>query len=196
MEQISLMKPKSGDATDPGLLEYLEDLIGSNKYKEKIDNLEIEYDKVLDVKKEKLERVKISEAELLKLDEAKNIAVDYVKKEKQWYQLLNAQHQVERFKANKEVVKNEEDISQLDNKLKDEKKKLKEKLKENDTFVKDLNQMKEQMGENEKLIKENQKRLQDIFARDVKLQNDRKHQLANEAKCKVFYVNIVVNSFI
>lgn len=30
VEQISLMKPRSGDPEKPGLLEYLEDIIGSN----------------------------------------------------------------------------------------------------------------------------------------------------------------------
>ena len=34
------MKPKSGDPDKPGLLEYLEDIIGSNKHKQKIDESE------------------------------------------------------------------------------------------------------------------------------------------------------------
>jgi len=32
VEQISLMKPKTGDENRPGLLEYLEDIIGSNSF--------------------------------------------------------------------------------------------------------------------------------------------------------------------
>jgi chromosome segregation ATPase len=32
VEQISLMKPKAEDKNDTGLLEYLEDIIGTDKY--------------------------------------------------------------------------------------------------------------------------------------------------------------------
>ena len=37
VEQISLMKPKAQRPHDEGFLEYLEDIIGTNKYVEKID---------------------------------------------------------------------------------------------------------------------------------------------------------------
>ena len=37
MEQISLMKPRGADKTDTGLLEYLEDIIGTDKYVEAIE---------------------------------------------------------------------------------------------------------------------------------------------------------------
>ena len=37
VEQIALMKPKSGNMDNPGLLEYLEDIIGSDQYVERID---------------------------------------------------------------------------------------------------------------------------------------------------------------
>lgn len=37
------MKPKSGDQEKPGLLEYLEDIVGSNQYQEQIDKMTEEY---------------------------------------------------------------------------------------------------------------------------------------------------------
>ena len=37
VEQISMMKPKAQGPHDEGLLEYLEDIIGSNKYVERIE---------------------------------------------------------------------------------------------------------------------------------------------------------------
>ena len=39
VEQISLMKPKGLTENETGLLEYLEDIIGSNKYIEEINKL-------------------------------------------------------------------------------------------------------------------------------------------------------------
>ena len=40
VEQISLMRPKAQNKNETGLLEYLEDIIGSNKYVEEIEVLE------------------------------------------------------------------------------------------------------------------------------------------------------------
>ena len=38
------MKPRSGDVEKPGLLEYLEDIIGSNQFKEDIEKKDEEYE--------------------------------------------------------------------------------------------------------------------------------------------------------
>jgi structural maintenance of chromosome 4 len=43
VEQISQMKQKSGDADKPGLLEYLEDIIGSKQFIERIEECGREY---------------------------------------------------------------------------------------------------------------------------------------------------------
>lgn len=75
MEQISLMKPKSGDVDKPGLLEYLEDIIGSNEYQEKIDRLSEQY-LALDVqRREKGEMMRVVEMDLEKLEPGKDKAV-------------------------------------------------------------------------------------------------------------------------
>ena len=37
VEQISLMKPKGLDKNDTGLLEYLEDIVGTDQYVESIE---------------------------------------------------------------------------------------------------------------------------------------------------------------
>ena len=39
VEQISLMKPKGLTENETGLLEYLEDIIGTNKYIEEINKI-------------------------------------------------------------------------------------------------------------------------------------------------------------
>jgi structural maintenance of chromosome 4 len=43
VEQISQMKQKSGDLDKPGLLEYLEEIIGSNQFIERIEECGREY---------------------------------------------------------------------------------------------------------------------------------------------------------
>ena len=39
VEQIAMMKPKAQTEHEEGMLEYLEDIIGSNQFKEPIDEL-------------------------------------------------------------------------------------------------------------------------------------------------------------
>jgi structural maintenance of chromosome 4 len=75
------MKSKTGDENNPGLLEYLEDIIGSNTFNSKIIEEEKLFDNLSINRREKAELVKISEEELKKLDDEKNLAVDYVKAE-------------------------------------------------------------------------------------------------------------------
>lgn len=79
------MKPKSGDPDKPGLLEYLEDIIGSNQHKERIEELEESYEKDNETRREKGERMRITENDLEKLNESKNLAIDYIRREKLIY---------------------------------------------------------------------------------------------------------------
>ena len=73
------MKPKGKENIDGedevGLLEYLEDIIGSDRYKQEIKVKEKTYEDLIGVKRDKGELVKISEADLNKLDESKNLAI-------------------------------------------------------------------------------------------------------------------------
>lgn len=104
VEQISMMKPRSGDPDKPGLLEYLEDLIGSNKYKEQIDKYDEEYDQLQDVRRERGEKMRITEGDLEKLMPAKNMAIEFIRKEKNIYQIINVVEQIKRFRANREII--------------------------------------------------------------------------------------------
>ena len=61
VEQISQMKQKSGDREKPGLLEYLEDIIGSNIYIDQIEAGIQEYNMIEETKHEKGELMKLSE---------------------------------------------------------------------------------------------------------------------------------------
>ncbi len=79
------MKAKSGNADSPGLLEYLEDIIGSNQHKEEIEKLEVEYEAKQEVRREKGERMRLAETELEKLNNSKETAINFVRKEKELF---------------------------------------------------------------------------------------------------------------
>ena len=73
---------------ETGLLEYLEDIIGSNKYVEEIKTLERVLEDCNEKRIEQTNRVKASQHELRGLDEARKVAVDWIKKERKSLKLL------------------------------------------------------------------------------------------------------------
>ena len=54
MEQISLMKPKAPNEHEDGMLEYMEDIIGTNVYKEPIEELAKKVEELNDARGEKV----------------------------------------------------------------------------------------------------------------------------------------------
>jgi len=57
------MKPKAQNEHEDGLLEYLEDIIGSAQYKDKIEELDAQLDSLGDQRNEKVSRVRMIENE-------------------------------------------------------------------------------------------------------------------------------------
>ncbi len=57
------MKPKAPSEHEDGLLEYLEDIIGTSKYKTPIDEALVELDALAEQRGEKLNRLRIVERE-------------------------------------------------------------------------------------------------------------------------------------
>ena len=185
VEQISLMKPKTGKQDDPGLLEYLEDIIGSYVYKEKIDSLEEEYFKLYEKKREKNDLVNISKLELVKLETAKNVAVEYVRKEKQIYQLMNITHQIARHKANKEVIKAEGLVTEILARKREEEKTMREKLKDKDALVRSYKKRKLELDNISDIIATLDSKIKECEKRDIQINKDMEHQLGVEVKYSV-----------
>merc|ERR1712098_258596 len=75
VEQIAMMKPKGQTEHDEGMLEYLEDIIGSCRLKEPILTLARRIELLNEQRGEKLNRVKLVEKEKNALEGEKNKAV-------------------------------------------------------------------------------------------------------------------------
>lgn len=54
VEQISMMKPKAQSEHEEGMLEYLEDIIGSSRFKEPIEQLANEVENLNEARGEKV----------------------------------------------------------------------------------------------------------------------------------------------
>jgi chromosome segregation ATPase len=76
-------------------LEYLEDIIGSAKYCEKIEEIEKSLEDKNDDRIEKTNRVKASQMELKSLEGEKEIAVSYIRKERDYMLLTNMLYFIE-----------------------------------------------------------------------------------------------------
>ncbi|KAL9044729.1 MAG: hypothetical protein Q9214_002153 [Letrouitia sp. 1 TL-2023] len=81
VESIAQMKPKAANEHDDGLLEYLEDIIGTSKYKSPIEESAAEVDTLNEVCTEKNSRVQHVEKEKNGLEDRKNKALTYIKDE-------------------------------------------------------------------------------------------------------------------
>ncbi|KAH8582408.1 SMC4 SMC4 [Cryptosporidium sp. chipmunk genotype I] len=77
VELIAQMKPKSTNANEDGLLEYIEDIIGSSRFIPDIEKHSIELEQFNELRQEKLNRLKITEKELNTLKAPYNMAIEF-----------------------------------------------------------------------------------------------------------------------
>lgn len=81
VESIAQMKPKASSGSDDGLLEYLEDIIGTSKYKTPIEESSSQAEELNEVCVEKQGRVSHVEKEKLALEGRKDAALEYLQNE-------------------------------------------------------------------------------------------------------------------
>lgn len=81
VEQISLMKPKSENGVEVGMLEYLEDIIGTARFKQPIDQLNNKYNETNELRTQCMNRVNNTRKELRAVEDLKNEAVHYIELE-------------------------------------------------------------------------------------------------------------------
>ena len=94
VESIAQMKPKAATEHDDGLLEYLEDIIGTSKYKVPIEESAAEVDTLNEVCLEKSSRVQHVEKEKNGLEDKKNKVLDFIKNENELVAKQSALYQV------------------------------------------------------------------------------------------------------
>ncbi|KAL9323456.1 hypothetical protein ACSQ67_008313 [Phaseolus vulgaris] len=179
VEQISLMKPKSQGPHDEGFLEYLEDIIGTNKYVEKID----ESQKLLESLNEKrsgvVQMVKLAEKERDGLEackiDVKNEAEAYMLKE---LSLLKWQEKATKLALDDTSGKMDElqgNVVTLEENLKAERDKIQESkqtLKELETKHNNYMKKQEELDNDMRKCKEEFKEFE---RQDVKYREDFKH---------------------
>ena len=182
VEMISMMQPKGKTENDEGLLEYLEDIIGSSKFVEATNEAAEKVDALTEVRQEKLNRVKAVEKEKDNLEGAKQEAEALLGKEREIRRKQNLLYQIHAMKADKEgsaLVEKKENVQQ---KLEQEK----ERLANADLRIEEIESgIAEQKAEYDAVFAE-LKRTKDEFAayerKDIKLREEIKHGRSQKKK--------------
>ncbi|KAL2816803.1 RecF/RecN/SMC [Aspergillus cavernicola] len=94
VESIAQMKAKAANEHEDGLLEYLEDIIGTSKYKQPIEEAAAELETLNDVCVEKNNRVQHVEKEKTALVDKKDKALAYIREENEMSQKQSALYQI------------------------------------------------------------------------------------------------------
>ncbi|KAJ5068621.1 structural maintenance of chromosomes protein [Anaeramoeba ignava] len=181
VEQIALMKPKAQSDHEEGLLEYLEDIIGSNRFIPLIEEAEKEVESFNEKRSAQLNVVKVIEKEKDSLEGAKNEAEDYLAKQKQLLEKKSILINLAGLKASKNIKSVEEKKLELEEKLEFERKKVEERTNELRSLEKTF---KESQKVFEEILSEMNRSKADfaIFERkDIKCQESFKH---NESSFK------------
>lgn len=188
VEQISLMKPKAQSVHEDGLLEYLEDIIGSNRLLEPIEQADGIVEKLTEQRQEKLNRLRVAEREKEALDGPRKEAEAWVTGEAERLELqsLLAQTQVRQSQANLGSLEDEHKV--LQGHMKEHKKKMEGFEKEvksieaeHNNHLKDYNSIKGKMEKKAEEFKEFER--QDVkYTEDIAFQEQKIQKLVQASE--------------
>ncbi|KAM4693734.1 structural maintenance of chromosomes protein 4 [Discoglossus pictus] len=167
VEQIAMMKPKGQTEHDEGMLEYLEDIIGSERLKQPIQLLCRRVELLNEQRGEKLNRVKMVEKEKDALEGEKNKAIEFLtveneifKKKNQicQYYIHDLQKRTQDAEAQKAKIQEDtKDIHEKSSSLSDE-------MKVKNKALKDVEK---QLNKVTKFIEENREHFTKLDLQDV-----------------------------
>merc|ERR1719379_2281789 len=176
VESISMMKPKAQNENEEGLLEYLEDLIGSNTYEEPIEKATKILDEVSEIRASAMTRLRAAEKDKEALEGPRKEAEEYVKAEASLFENRARSAQLQRYQGVKTCESAKKAMEEAQKRLEEVRVSLKDEEKE-------VKQLDKQIGEMEKELKKVRKQLemernefQKFEEKDTQLTEDRKHQ--------------------
>ncbi|KAN0127918.1 RecF/RecN/SMC N terminal domain containing protein [Lactarius tabidus] len=128
VESIAQMKPKAPTEHEDGLLEYLEDIIGTSQYKEPIDTALIEMERLTEDRTDKLNRLRLVEREKNALEKEKREAENYLRLQNDHVRAQSTLYQfyIWRCLVNEKEAKQE--IAQIEKELTEERERNKDDI--------------------------------------------------------------------
>ncbi|MCO5547330.1 hypothetical protein L7F22_000778 [Adiantum nelumboides] len=175
VEQISLMKPKSQGPHDEGFLEYLEDIIGSNQYVERIDEANKQLELLNEKRGSMVQRVKIAEKEKDALEESKIEAEGYMLKEVELFKWKGKAAELYTAEAKANVLKSKQSVSELEEAVRSEREAFAQHLKAMKELEGKYNKQNKRREELEDNLKSCSEEFKEFERQDLKYREDLKH---------------------
>ena len=188
VEQIALMKPKGLNENDEGMLEYLEDIIGSSRFKEPIDILHTRVQELDEHRTEKLNRVKLVEKEKDELEKPKNEALEFLNLNNKIVRKKNMGYQQYVMSYEKRVEMTKEKKKEYEEKVKEQLAQLAELTAKKTAKEEKYKNMQKEMERLTKDFDETQENFKKFELEDTKLREEMKNmnvkrkKLANQSK--------------
>lgn len=178
------MKPKAQTEHEDGLLEYLEDIIGTSMYKQPIEEAQVEVDNLNEARAEKITRLSIVAKEKSSLESRKREAETYLRamNELTRKKSLLCQFHMSTLHSNIEITENA--MVTLKERLSTEESKNKSTLEEIDELQKAYNEKLEAFEQVKHHVDELTKQAKQIEKEQVSLAEKKKHQAIKQKKLK------------
>ncbi|KIO24616.1 hypothetical protein M407DRAFT_26046 [Tulasnella calospora MUT 4182] len=182
VESIAQMKPKAPNEHEDGLLEYLEDIIGTSKYKEPIDETLIQVDQLNEERSEKMNRLRLIEKDKASLEEKKKDAETWLRNKNELARAQNKIYQYYMLGHSRNEQELQGSIDALTQQLQQEKDKNKDTI----GAIEELQHAYDERVKAFEVVKKETaplvKQLQALEKQEVTLQEKRKHIMAKGKK--------------
>lgn len=177
VESIAQMRPKAEKENDDGLLEYLEDIIGTSQYKPLIDQSLEKVEELNQVCIEKENRFEVVQQDTTSLEERKTEALRFLELETNMVNKRSIKFQINIHKESKILADNEAKLSAIDKKLQneiDKNRHLNADLDRNQLRKRDIMKSLDQLTKEDSAISKRQRQVNSqIVSLEEKLKNFR-----------------------
>jgi structural maintenance of chromosome 4 len=182
VEMISMMQPKGKTENDEGLLEYLEDIIGSSKFVEATNQAAEKVDALTEVRQEKLNRVKAVEKEKDSLEGAKQEAEALLAKEREIRRKHNILYQINAMKVEKEITNLTASKENVTEKLNSERESILAANKRIEDIESGIAEQRKQYDITFNELKRTKDEFSAFERKDIKLREEIKHERSQKNK--------------
>ncbi|KAI5694321.1 hypothetical protein M8J75_014977 [Diaphorina citri] len=182
--QISMMPPKGKTEKETGLLEYLEEIIGTNRYKEPIAKMEVLYGKYDEERTEKLTRVQLVETDLKALEPELRKAVNFLELENCVQRKHNEIYQYERYVNMKNLGEHESKVQQMEQELTENLESIKKCTDEMESAKSELKTVEKEMGSKDSKVAQTEAAIEKAKIMIQKLNAEQKETEKRNTKAK------------
>ncbi|XP_022172388.1 structural maintenance of chromosomes protein 4 [Myzus persicae] len=180
VEQIAMMKPKSENDHSTGMLEYLEDVIGTVRYKKPITKLEERVKDLSLEKNEKITRLKFVAKEREELIEPVEAVINYLKIENRITRISNKIYQKNRFDYESKIEDKTEARNKILDAIKSNENEINTISKNKKTFEKQIQDLSEKLKSDHFILKKNEEKLKKCLRKNGQLNDE-----YNQAKAQI-----------